>query len=111
MRSAPAVADDPDLEVWRAGFEDVTPIAELAARREHTAVGVVDRMRVTPGRALSVRLVDGSGALEVVWTGRQSLPGLTLGTALRVTALVVAERPGHPTMRNPVWAPVAEPFA
>ncbi len=111
MRTAPAVVDDPGLGAWRAGFDDVTPIAGLVARREHTTVGVVDRMRVTPGRALTVRLVDGSGALEVVWTGRQTLPGLTLGTALRVTALVVEERPGHPTMRNPVWAPVAEPFA
>lgn len=111
MRPAPAVVDDPDLAVWHAGFPDATPIGELVARQEQTVVGVVDRMRVTPGRALTVRLVDGSGALEVVWTGRSSLPGLTLGTALRVTALVVEERPGRRTLRNPVWAPVAEPFA
>ena len=109
MRPTTPVAIDEDLRRWRARFPDATPIAELVPRQPQTIVGVASRIRIVPGRSLTLRLRDGTGEVSVSWQGRSSLPGLALGMALRCTAAVATEADGGLVLRNPAWSPVTDP--
>lgn len=106
----PAVSRDEDLRAWRDQFADATPIGSLRTRQRETCVGVVEKIRLDPGRQLEVTVEDGSGRLTAVFTGRSNLPGLELGAALRLTGTVMAVNGEEPRMRNPGWAPVTEPY-
>lgn len=106
----PAVTRDRDLRAWRAQFPETTPIADLAARQQGTAVGVVSRLLIDPAGPLEVTVEDGTGRLTCVFHGRRPLPGLELGRALRLSGVVAVEPDGHRQMRNPAWEPVAEPY-
>ena len=101
----PSVSRASDLAVWREQFGDATPIRDLRLRERNTCVGVVEKIRLDPGRQLAVMLEDGSGRLTAVFTGRSNLPGLELGAAFRVTGTVAADG-DEVQMRNPAWAPV-----
>ena len=105
----PTVSRDADLRVWREQFGDATPISDLRPRQRETCVGVVEKIRLDPGRQLAVTVEDGSGRLTAVFTGRSNLPGLELGAALRLTG-TVGTAGDTIEMRNPTWAPVTEPY-
>lgn len=109
MAFDPSVTRDADLRVWRDQFTDATPIGELRSRQRQTCVGVVEKIRLDPGRQLEVTIDDGSGRLTAVFTGRSNLPGLELGAGLRLTGTVDCAN-GDQQMRNPGWAPVTEPY-
>lgn len=98
-----------DLRVWREEFSDAQPIGDLRPRQRGTCVGVVEKIRLDPGRQLEVTVEDGSGRLTAIFTGRSNLPGLELGAALRLTGTVAGAN-GSAEMRNPAWAPVTEPY-
>lgn len=49
---------------------------------------------------VTAEVVDGSGALDVCWLGRRSIPGIDTGRCLAVTGRV-GERDGHKIMFNP----------
>lgn len=106
----PAVIRDQDLRAWRAQFPQTVPIADLAARRTGTVVGVVARILVDPDGPLEATVEDGSGELSAVFHGRRSLPGVELGRALRLTGVVAVDAEGHRHMRDPAWEPVTEPY-
>lgn len=105
----PSVSRDADLRVWQQQFTDVRPIGELRARQRETCVGVVEKIRLDPGRQLALTVEDGSGRLTAIFTGRPNLPGLELGAAFRFTG-TVADTGDALQMRNPTWAPVTEPY-
>lgn len=105
----PGGSRDADLKVWRAQFTGAQPIGELQPRQRGTCVGVVEKIRLDPGRQLSVTIEDGSGRLTAIFTGRSNLPGLELGAALRLTGTVAGSN-GVAEMLNPSWAPVTEPY-
>ena len=109
MAFDPSVSRDADLRVWREQFTDAQPISELQPRQRGTCVGVVEKIRLDPGRQLEVTVEDGSGRLTAIFTGRSNLPGLELGAALRLTGTVAGAN-GTAEMRNPTWAPVTEPY-
>jgi hypothetical protein len=111
MRAPRPINLDADLRRWRTQFPDATPIRDLRAREDQTVVGVVTRIRVTPGKSLTLRLSDGTGEIEATWSGRGSLRGITLGSALRLTATVGKGPSGTKVLRNPAWSPIAEPFS
>lgn len=111
MRAPRPIALDADLHRWQRQFPEATEIVRLGFRRRATVVGVVTRMRVVPGSSLTLVLEDGTGELEAHWTGRSRLPGVTLGSALRLSAVVGSGTRGRPLLRNPAWTPVAEPFS
>lgn len=102
---------DEDLRQWRSEFPEATPIADLRLREPATIVGVVTRIRVVPGGSLTLRLTDGTGDIEAVWAARGHLRGVTLGTALRLSATVAETGSGLRLLRNPAWSLVAEPFS
>ncbi len=110
MAFDPSVTRDADLRVWREQFADATPIGAIQPRRRQTCVGVVEKIRLDPGRQLEVTVDDGSGRLTAVFTGRSNLPGLELGAGLRLTGTVAAENGYTPQMLNPGWTLVAEPY-
>jgi len=109
--SDPALSNrNQDLRRWRSQFPDATPIAELRLRHQGTCVGVVHKIRLTPGRGIDITIEDGSDRLTATWTGRTSLPGVELGGGLRLTGTVALED-GVRLMRNPAWSLVVEPYA
>lgn len=111
MRPPRPISLDADLRRWREQFSSATPIDELRPRQHQQLVGVVERILLTPGASLKMRLSDGTGSVEAVWSQRAELPGVTLGSALLLSA-TVAEGPNRrPLLRNPAWTPVAEPFS
>jgi hypothetical protein len=99
-----------DLRRWRGQFRDAVPLGKLPKRQAAVGVGVVHTIRFLPGRGLEVIIEDGSGQLEVLWNGRSSLPGLELGSGLRVRGTVGMSPDGLPMMRNPDWTLVSEPY-
>ena len=106
----PAVSREADLRVWREQFPDARPINELRPRQRETCVGVVEKIRLDPGRQLAVTIDDGSAQLTAIFTGRSNLPGLELGAAFRLTGTVAAENGEILQMLNPTWSPVTEPY-
>jgi hypothetical protein len=111
MSFDPLTARDEDLRVWREQFPDAVAIRHLRPRQKGTCVGVVRKIRLDPGSLLRVTVEDGSGRLTAVFTGRSNLPGLELGGGLRLSGTVAGDTDGEAQMRNPAWAPVAEPYA
>jgi hypothetical protein len=65
--------------------------------------GVVRRITIRPVEgyeSLEALLSDGTGDIHVVWMGRRSIQGLTLGTRLVVDGVLGGGRSG-PKMVNP----------
>lgn len=103
-------ARDTGLRAWRTLFEDATPIDQLRPRHPAVCVGVVERIRFVPGESVEAILTDGSGRLRAVWTGQGVMRGLELGAGLRVAGTFCVEN-DVPTVRNPSWCLVADPYA
>lgn len=110
MTYDPDAARNADLRVWREQFTDTIAIGSLQARKRQTCVGVVEKIRLDPGRQLEVSIDDGSGIVTAIFTGKSNLPGLELGAALRLTGTVLANGAYELQMRNPAWGAVAEPY-
>ena len=60
--------------------------------------------------ALEAELFDGSAALDVVWLGRRSITGLTLGSRLTVQGMLGVER-GERRIVNPTYEFLPAPEA
>ena len=63
----------------------------------------VRRITVRPGEgfdSLEALLSDGTGEVTAVWTGRRSIPGLSLGTRMILQGTIGEER-GARKMVNP----------
>lgn len=114
--TAAMVAFDPlssrseDLRRWSRQFSDTTPIGEVTPRQRATVVGVIHKMRLRPGKALETTVEDGTGRLTAEWVGRSQLPGVGLGSALRLSGTVAVDGDGQRRMRNPDYQSVAEPY-
>lgn len=99
-----------DLRAWHSEFSDAQLIGSVAARSKASCVGVVYKMRYVPGRQIEVTIEDGSGRLTVIFTGRTSLPGLNLGSGMRVEGMVASDGEDGLQMRNPSWWHVSDPY-
>ena len=93
-------ASELDLDRVRKACADVpgmTPIAEIQARQEFSAVGEISSLRIVP-RAGSVSLeatiTDGTGSLTAVWTGRRQIAGVGPGRRLVVRGRANPSGPG-----------------
>lgn len=98
-----------DLRRWRAQFTDAVPIDEAPLRQTTVCVGVVRSLRLVPGRQLEVTVEDGHGRMTAVFSGRNRLPGLEMGSGLRLEG-TLREEGSHREMRNPEWSLVTEPY-
>lgn len=84
-----------ELRAWASTVPRTTAIAEGTLRQRARFAGVVRRITVRPVHgfdALEVELYDGSGELSVLWLGRRTIPGLTLGSRLVVEGVMGQER-------------------
>lgn len=83
---------------WAEAVPGSVRIGAAELRRPVRLAGVVRRLTVRPvegAPTLEVVIEDGTGSVEVVWTGRSSIPGLTLGTGLVVDGIVAEHRAGR----------------
>ena len=88
---------------WAANVPGTTRIADVESRRRGKIAGVVKRITVRPAEgneSLEALLTDGTGEMTVVWMGRRTIPGLTLGTRVVVEGVVADKRQGR-RMVNP----------
>jgi RecG-like helicase len=94
-----------EIEVWASSVSGTTRIEDVPLRSRAKVAGVVRRITVRPVEgyeSLEALLSDGTGEIEVVWMGRRSIPGLSLGTRVVVDG-VVGETRGQRRMVNPTF--------
>jgi amino acid transporter len=91
--------------------EGTTPIAEARWRERVRVAGRVKSIRVptrTPTPSLECTLVDGSGALLLVFQGRRKIPGIQQGARLVAQGTVGAWE-GRQAILNPDYELIAGP--
>ena len=84
-----------EIRDWAAEIPGTVRIAAAPAREQVKVAGVVRRITIRPegeAESLEALISDGTGEITVVWMGRRSIPGLTLGTHLVVAGLVAEQR-------------------
>jgi RecG-like helicase len=92
-----------EIHEWASRVPGAVRIAECPTRRPVKVAGVVKRITVTPiqgAESLEAVITDGTGEITVMWMGRRSIPGLTLGTHVIVEGVVAQDRAGR-RMVNP----------
>ena len=92
-----------EIQAWASRIPGAVAIAEAPTRTRVKLAGVVRRITVHPEHgleALEALLTDGTGEMSVLWMGRRSIPGLTLGTRVVVEGVVGEQRQGR-RMVNP----------
>jgi RecG-like helicase len=92
-----------EIQDWASAIPGTTPIADAPTRVPVKLAGVVKRITVHPEHgleALEAVLTDGTGEISVLWMGRRSIAGLTLGTRVVVEGVVGEQRQGR-RMVNP----------
>jgi hypothetical protein len=100
-----------ELQEWRRGVPGTIAIAEGPPRARGRFAGVVRRITVRPTHgfdALEVDLYDGSGDLSVLWLGRRTISGLTLGSRLVVEGVLASDH-GRRRVVNPTFEFVGGP--
>jgi RecG-like helicase len=94
-----------EIQAWASTIPGTTRIAEAPRRSRAKVAGIVRRITVRPVEgyeSLEALISDGTGEIEVVWMGRRSIPGLSLGTRVVVDG-VIGELRGHGRMVNPTF--------
>lgn len=84
-----------EIRGWASSIPGVVPIAEAPTRSRVKLAGVVRRITVRPiegSESLEVLLFDGTGEVAVVWMGRRSIGGLSLGTRVVVEGVITEQR-------------------
>jgi amino acid transporter len=88
-----------------APMDGTTPIGELVYRKRSRIAGRVHALRVQPWSGVQVlecTLVDASGAVNVVFLGRNSVPGIEVGRSLVVEGMV-GRHDGRLAIMNPLY--------
>ena len=92
-----------EVRDWAAAVPDVTPIQACPERIRARVAGVVRRvtLHALEGRnSVAAEVYDGTGEVTAVWVGRDSIPGLRLGSRLVLEGVMARER-GELRMVNP----------
>jgi RecG-like helicase len=85
--------------------DGTTAIGDLVYRQRGRIAGRVHSMRVQPWsgvQALECTMVDGSGAIKVVFLGRRTVAGLEVGTRL-IAEGMVGKHGGVLAIINPTY--------
>jgi hypothetical protein len=91
------------LRSWASSIPGTVLIAEAPLRVRVRLAGEVRKITFRPKKPFDefeVVLYDGSGQVRLVWLGRRSIPGLSVGSRLVVNG-VVAEAVGERRMLDP----------
>jgi RecG-like helicase len=93
-----------EVQSWAGSVPDTERIGSVPEREQVRIAGVVRRLMLRPaeGRlSFAVLVTDGTGELTAVWTGRDQIPGLRLGTRVILEGLTSRERGGDLRLVNP----------
>lgn len=105
--ATPAQLHEEQLRIFCEGRPGVTRIGEIAPRQLMTVVGEVVNLRIVPRSTtkwVDVTIADGSGKLVIRWTGRRTMPGVTLGRRLVCSGRAGATGPaGRLLVYNPSY--------
>lgn len=101
------------MHIAGSAWPPAVSINELPERGRAVCVGVIDAVTIEPDSAspsytaivtdrdfLRMASDGGSHRLKLVWLGRRRVPGIVVGTRLRVEGMV-SRRDGLPTIFNP----------
>jgi hypothetical protein len=103
-----------ETQAWAAAAVlDSVRVAAAVPRTKVKLAGVVRRITVRPVHgfdALQIQLYDGTGDATVLWLGRRSIPGLTLGSRLVVEGMLGLEQ-GQRRIVNPTYEFLPAPEA
>jgi RecG-like helicase len=94
-----------EIEAWASKVPGSVRIGEAETRSRAKLAGVVRRITVRPlegHESLEALLYDGTGEVTVVWMGRRSIAGMSLGTKLVVEGML-AEQQGERRLVNPMF--------
>jgi RecG-like helicase len=94
-----------EIEAWASQVPGAVRIRDAPIRSRVKLAGVVRRITVRPlegNESLEAILYDGTGEVTLVWMGRRTIRGLTLGTRLIVEGLL-AEQRGERRAVNPTF--------
>jgi RecG-like helicase len=92
-----------EIKKWAETVPDSVRIADAPSRGRVKIAGVVSRITVLPmegNEMLEALVSDGTGEVTVVFMGRRSIPGLSLGTRVVVEG-ALGELRGHRRIVNP----------
>ena len=84
-----------EVKEWAYTVPDTIRIGGAPIRMPVKLAVVVRRITVRPsdtGDSLEAVLSDGTGEVRAVWTGRRSIPGLSLGTRMILEGTIGEER-------------------
>src|SRR5262245_24750110 len=84
-----------EILAWAQKVPGSVRIAEALPRSRVKIAGVVRRITVRPvegHESLEAILFDGTGEVTVMWMGRRTIRGLSLGTRLIVEGLLAEQR-------------------
>ena len=92
-----------EVREWADSVPGTTRLASSPTREPVRIAAAVRRIIVRPGEAydsLEALLSDGTGEVMAAWTGRRSIPGLSLGTRMILEGTIGEDRTGR-RMVNP----------
>ncbi len=94
-----------ELRSWADSIPGTVLIAQAPLRHRVRLAGEIRRLTIKPGEPfedLEAVLYDGSGEVRIVWLGRRSIPGVSVGSRLVVEG-TVGETNGERWMIDPVF--------
>jgi RecG-like helicase len=94
---------DQEVREWADSIPDTDRISQCPTREPVRIGGVVRRLTLRPSDGsitLEAVVTDGTGEITAMWTGRDHIPGLALGTQVVLKGVLGKDRSGH-RMVNP----------
>jgi RecG-like helicase len=94
---------DEETREWAETIPETDRIKECPTREPVRISGVVRRLTLRPSNGsitLEAVVSDGTGEVTAMWTGRDHIPGLALGTQVVLEGVLGKERTRH-RMVNP----------
>lgn len=94
---------DEEVREWSRSIPDTERISECPSREPVRISGMVRRLTLRPSEgAMTLEAVvsDGTGEVTAMWTGRDHIPGLALGTPVVLEGVLGKDR-GRLRMVNP----------
>jgi hypothetical protein len=84
-----------EIREWAGSIPGTVRISDCPRRRTVRVSGAVRRLTLRPqggSHSLEAVVYDGTGELTAVWTGRDHIPGLTIGTQLILEGVISVDR-------------------
>ena len=108
LRAPTRELDRDRLRVFCASCPEAEPIADVKPREETIVVGEITCVATVPrpdgSPWLEVTVNDGTGSLQVLWTGRRKMAGIKPGQRIRVSGRCTLKRTnGRLMIYNPKY--------